>query len=1172
MTERHFTQKQPGAVNAKYSGAPPECEPALRERFLGEYPISEQQRSLWFLSRLAPDDASYNIGLACRSTGELDFAALRDAMQRLAGRHEVLRCAFADEAGVPKVIIKDDLRPAVDFFDLRERTADLRDEAVHGYHQKPFDLVRGPCIRLGLFQCDEREYLWLLGIHHIIADFTTLALVMDELEALYIAETGGDADTAVPEGRTFENFITEERRYLNGGGSSAAKKFWSDLLACPPPPLQWQGVQDGGARGGVSVFFTLPGELSRRLTLCSQEYGVSLFALMLAAWAVFVGQRTLSTDMVIGVPVSRRDGDFQQTLGCFFNMLPLRLSIATATFKSLTAQVRKALGAALEHRHYPFGKIIEDLRIPRDPHRNPLLQTTVNMPGSTQMPRSGGLMLGDDALSVTWGNLTMRPYPLRQQEGQVDLALEFAEGPSGLTGVIKGRSALFSRSDLERAGQDYLTTVQRLITAPDDNVIVEEDPTAESQRVFDAINPRQWVARAEDDIVSRVGRWARDQGDTVAVTDSSGSTTYGQLWRASMAITRRLARSGVGPGHRVGLGMAPGAEALAAMLAIMRTGAAYLPLEPMNPPARIQEMARTAGVRVIAIAGQQHRAAFAGLSCEVLDIQEKPSAPDADPVPAHAPDSAARDDRGLTQDPEPAARDDEGLTHETAPAARDEAHAPEPAMAVGEAPNRAAPGLTAYTLFTSGSTGSPKGIDVLHRNVTAFLDAMAEEIFLPAGQKWTWFHAPSFDLSVWEIWGCLCSGGELIVISPELRSRPDALLTFIQRSKAQIVSLTPSGLRGLLPEVLRRKIALPVRHFMISGEALPGRIARLFLTGETKMWNLYGPSETTVFAMIEQVTADLTRYDTVPLGRPLRFATVAVLDERLRPVPVGESGEICIGGLGVSPGYVGLPELTAERFVIDPFAAGSARMYRSGDRGVWDGQRLHYLGRMDQQIKLNGYRIEIGEIENALGGYPAVTEAAVLLEEAAGGGQLTAVMVLDSPFTQVMERDLRRFLAGRLPFYMLPGRLLRAESLPRNGHNKLDRKKLHEEVAQGHFNVSAADDAGTAGDDMPLLSALQDIWCAVLGRGAVGIDDVFFDIGGNSLTLMQVFSRLVILPECSTLTPADLFRFPTIRSLAAQRATAPVADRSVGRDAAHPGPASLDAMAARRKRARDNPF
>jgi amino acid adenylation domain-containing protein len=1115
MTERFFNQKQPGPVDAT-------CR---RER-----PLSEQQAALWFLYRLAPDDAAYNIACACRATGKLDFPALRDAMHRLAGRHDVLRSVFTDEQGVPKAVSRDDLPPQVNFFDLRGQTADERDAAVHGYHQQPFDLARGPCIRLGLFQCGEREYLWLLGIHHIIADFSTLALVMDELEVLYIAEIGGDADTAVTKKRTFDHFIAEERRFLNGGGALCAQNYWSALLASPPPPLHWRGVEEGGARGGESVFFTLPDELGRRLGLCSQEYGVSLFALMLTAWAVFVGDRTHSTDIIIGVPISRRDGDFDDALGCFFNMLPLRLSMAATTFRTLTVRVRKSLGAALEHRHYPFGNIIKDLRIPRSAARNPLLQTTVNMPGSPRMSKSGGLMLGDEALSLSWGNMTLRPYRLRQQEGQMDLALEFAEGPSGLTGVIKGRSALFSRSDLERACEDYLATVQRLIAAPDENVAAE-DRKPGNPGVFATINTRRLVACADDDIVSRVGRWARDAGDTVAVTDASGATTYEQLWRASIAIARRLVRAGVGPGYRVGLGMAPGADALAAMLAIMRTGAAYLPLEPMNPPARLQKMALNAGVRVIVIAGQRHRAVFGGLGCEVLDIHEKTDASDGCPGPAHGPD---------------------------------------PAWGSDEAPNHAAPCLTAYTLFTSGSTGCPKGIDVLHRNVTAFLDAMAEEIVLPAGQKWTWCHAASFDLSVWEIWGCLCSGGELLVIPAELRSRPDALLTFLQRSKAQVVSQTPSGLKGLLPELLRRQIVLPVRHFMISGEALPGRIAAPFLTGETKMWNLYGPSETTVFAMIEQVTADLTRRETVPLGRPLRFATVAVLDERLRPVPAGEAGEICIGGLGVSPGYVGLPELTAERFVPDPFASG-ARMYRSGDRGLWDGQRLHYLGRMDQQIKLNGYRIELGEVEHAIGGYPAVTEAAVLLEQAAGGGQLTAVMVLDSPFTEAMEEDLRRFLAGRLPFYMLPGRLLRAQALPRNGHNKLDRNKLREEVDQGRFNASTADAAGTGGDAMPLLSALQDIWCAVLGRREVGLDDVFFDVGGNSLTLMQVFSRLLTLPGCGALTPADLFRFPTIRSLAAQRAKASVADRSAGRDADRGGPTSLDAMAALRKRARHNP-
>ncbi|XBS67973.1 amino acid adenylation domain-containing protein [Acerihabitans sp. KWT182] len=1078
-----------------------------------------------------------------------------------------MRCCaafFIDEAGVPRALIKDVLPPLVEAFDWRGKTTGERDAAAHDYYRQPFDLARGPCLRLGLFHCGEGEYLWLLVVHHIIADFFTLALFMEELAALYIAETGGEADTAVRAQRTFTQFIAEERRYLDGAGAASAREYWAALLACPPPSLCWHGLRERDAAGGTSVFFTCPQALARRLELFALESGASLFALLTAAWATYVGQRTRSTDLIIGVPISRRDGDFNHTLGCFFNMLPLRLSLENATFKTLAVQVRRSLGAALEHRHYPFNKIIDDLRIPREPQRNPLLQTTVNMPASVRMPACGGLLLGDESLAITWADMTLRPYPLRQQEGQVDLALEFAEGPSGLTGVIKGRSALFSQCDLERARDEYLATVLRLIAAPDENLWVEKEPDAASRAGYTAINSRPLIPCADDDIVSRVGNWAREAANAVAVTDSSGSTTYGQLWRASIDIARRLARAGIGPGHRVGLGMEPGAAALAAMLAIMRAGAAYLPLEPMNPPARLKKMALSAGVRVIAIAGQRHRAAFDGLGCDVLDIDGKACPSAIGPLPAYDRSMATGLDQRPVEDPSvmrAAMPDGNGLSEDLDAAIADE-----------DAPNRAAPCLTAYTLFTSGSTGSPKGIDVLHRNVTAFLDAMAKEIPLPAGEQWTWCHAPSFDLSVWEIWGCLCSGGELNVIPPEQRCRPDALLAFIQHSKAQVVSLTPSGLRGLLPELPGRPITLPVRHYMISGEALPGRIAAPFLTGGAKMWNLYGPSETTVFAMIEPVTAEMARYDTVPLGRPLRFATVAVLDEAGRPASMGETGEICIGGLGVSPGYVGLPELTAARFVPDPFADGDAKMYRSGDRGVWDGQRLHYLGRLDGQIKLNGFRIEPGEVEKAIGGYPAVTEAAVLQEPGPDGGQLTAVVVLDSPYTPAMAKDLRQFLARRLPFYMLPGRFLTATSLPRNAHHKLDRKTLQEALARGLYDASAAHDVVRIGDDKPLLSRVQEIWRAVLGRSEVGIDDVFFDIGGNSLSLMQVFSRLTGLPGCQALTPADLFRFPTIRSLAAHGVAASATDSRAAREDASDGATTRDTMAALRKRARDNPL
>ncbi|MGE7992038.1 non-ribosomal peptide synthetase [Pseudomonas sp. NPDC089554] len=1033
--------------------------------------LTPQERAQWLMARMQPQDTRYNIGLAIRIDGDLQRQALHFAWQRLVAGHEILRTTYPGDAGVPVAVCAPGLQAPLSFFDDPGLDDMALKASTDAWFDSPFDLAHGPCLRLGCFARGAGSQVLVLCAHHIIADFTSLGLLLDELEALYLDEIGSEAehwrDTPMPFG--------DYRRQVCAtadGQPSASQAHWLHYLENAPAPLEWPDHWRQGGSGVASHYLTLDGERLRGVRRWVENTGASLYAVVLATWAVAVSRACAQPQIMVGMPMSMRDSASARTLGSLFNVLPLRVC-AQGSLQALIRAIRNDLHRALDHRDFDLGAALETLVLPRPEGRNPLFQTTVNLLGQAEHSRWLALQMAGADAQAGWAGLRAAPWPLAQQQGQVDIALELVDAHERLRCVIKADQRTFSASGLERFAAHWLATVDALMGAQGDvDCAAPAACEADYNSVPGPLNSLPSASAPAPTLVAWFDRQASRYPDAPALRDEAGALDYRGTQARSVKLARHLETLGVVPGDRVGVLLAPGIDALLAMLAVMRAGAAYVPLDPSLPSERLALIVRSSAIAVVVADGQLPLLDELGVrGCQVG-----------------------------------------ACTHDDLTAAL-------PLF------DRSTPDTCAYSVFTSGSTGQPKGIDVAQANVVALLASMYHALQMPEQLLWSWSHAASFDLSVWEIWGALCSGGCLLVIPSSVRSRPDVLLEWLIRHQVGVITQTPSGLRQLSADFLQHSSRLVAQHWVVCGEALPGAVARQYLSDRWALWNLYGPAETTVFATLERVTPALADEAIVPIGRPLSLATVYLREGETCPAK-GTLGEIVIGGAGVSLGYVGLAQQNRERFIVDPYRQ-DAIAYRTGDLGYWDGERLRFAGRIDEQVKFNGYRIELGEIERCLEACAEVRQAAVLLEEVDGHMRLVALVSCHDAVAGFDEKALREYLRGKLPGYMQPTRVLPVAQLPLNRHAKLDRK-----AARHLLETLVPSTAAAVADVDGWRERVVAIWASVLGRPEVGLDDAFFDLGGNSMALLEVHAQLQRWPEAQHLRPSDLFRWVTPRMLA----------------------------------------
>ncbi|MCY1020604.1 non-ribosomal peptide synthase/polyketide synthase [Pyxidicoccus sp. MSG2] len=1058
----------------------------------GPPPLSFAQQRLWFLDQLTPGTATYNMPAAMRLQGPLDASALQRSFDELVRRHEPLRTTFRSEGSqAVQVIAPAAPRPlaVVDLTELPE--AQREAEALRLAREEArtaFELSTGPLLRTTLLRLSGAEHVLLLNMHHSVSDGWSLGVLVRELAALYEAFRQGQASPLPELPLQYADYALWQREWLQGEVLDAQLAYWKQQLAGASMALELPGDRPRPAvlsSRGASVPVVLPRELMESVKVLCQREGVTPFMVLLATFQTLLARYSGQEDVSVGTPIAnRRHAGLEGLIGFFANTLVLRSRLsAGGSFRALLAQVRETTLGAYEHQDVPFEKLVDELQPVRDLSRTPLFQVMFSL---------------QDALVPTLREaaLALTPLPVDTSVAKFELTLDvgfLADG--GLAGGLAYNTDLFDESTATRLVQHLRVLLEAVVARPEAPLDSLSLLTADERHLLLGEWSGGTPSGLTHDVLVHelVAAVASRTPDALAVVCGAHSLTYGELSRQSRQLALHLRSLGVGPEVRVALCLERSTELVVALLAILEAGGAYVPLDPSYPRERLALLLEDSRPRAVVTRGALLDL-FPSAACPVVCVD----------------------------------------THAEAIAA----------CAAGPLASAQSPDTAAYVIYTSGSTGRPKGVVVSHRNLVHSTRARNAHYGAPPS-AYLLLSSIAFDSSVAGVFWSLCEGGTLVLPEGDTQQDLHALTALIARERVSHLLTVPSFYRVLLEQARPGELAT-LRAAIVAGESCPAELVEHHhaLLPEAGLHNEYGPTEGSVWTTVHRFAASGPT-SRVSIGRPIRDVRVYVLDEALRPVPVGVPGQLYIGGAGITRGYLDAPELTAERFIPDVFSARPGqRLYATGDRVRFlaDGS-LDFLGRIDSQVKLRGFRIELGEVESALLRHPAVREAvAVVREDAPGDKRLVAYVVAREG--QSMESSaLRSLLKETLPEYMVPSAFVPLEALPLNPNGKLDRKALPAPAAT-HLTSGRA----FVAPRNEVEERLASIWSALLGVPRVGIHDNFFELGGDSIISLQVVARA--RQAGLLLSARELFQHQTIAGLA------PVARTAAPVEAASQGPVS----------------
>ncbi len=1032
------------------------------------HPLSYGQQSLWFLYQLAPGSPAYTITYAGQIRGELDVAALEAAAQALVDRHDILRTTYTTRDGQPVQLVHPRLPVRVNRLELdhEETQRWLRRES-----DRPFDLRTGPVVRFNLITQGLDEHLLVLTLHHIAVDMWSIDLILDELRLLYAAEHGSPPPPSPP--MRYVDYALEQTRAIEGAEGDRLWRYWSQQLSGETPMLRLPIDRPRGAvqtyRGAVHRF-TVDRALTAQLKDVGRNAGTTPYTTLFAAYATLLHRYSGQDDLLIGSPFGCRDHPGLASLvGYIANPVVLRPDLSgDPTFASLLRRVKTTVLEALEHQDFPFALLVEKLDPARDLSHTPLFQVSFAWEQTRRFQDGAGSGSGAAALDFTTTHIGQGGAPL-------DLMLLMGEQDGELLCALQYNTDLFDDATIERMAEHFTTLLRGIVADPGVSLSKLPIRTEDERSRQTAWNQTEVHFEAPNSLPDLVTAAAKHSPAEIAVTFGDRDLTYAELDRRADDLASRLRGLGVGPDRIVVVLLDRSEDLVVALLGVAKSGAAFMPLDPGQPANRIAAMIAASGAPVVVTHERNLQLVkeFAGHRL-CLDLPEAPSGAEA--VTAVVPPT--------------------GL---------------------------------AYVVHTSGSTGVPKRVLNTHGGLRNLLLWMQANYRLDAGDR-VLHHTPvTFDASLAEIFLPLIVGARLVIAKPGgHRDAAYLVRTIAEQHITQIVHVVPSMLQSWLAEQGFRD-CVTLRRVTCGGEALPYDLAQRFLnTMDAALWNEYGPAETAVTATYAHCKRGAPG-PSIPIGRPIANVQIHLLDAYLQPVPVGVPGELYIGGAGVGRGYAGQPDLTATRFIADPFARdGGGMLYRTGDLARYrpDGN-IEYLGRQDSQVEIRGVRIEPGEVEVALSKHPGVTEAVVVATtDDRGQTQLTAhVAATTEPGPTTAQ--LRRFLLEWLPAAMLPAHFVVTTELPRTSGGKVDRRALAETGAG-----AAEREREFVAPRSPAEQLLAEIWRKVLGVERVGVYDDFFALGGSSTHSLEVAVRAEAagLP----LKPESVFLFGTVAELAAE--------------------------------------
>jgi amino acid adenylation domain-containing protein len=1011
-------------------------------------PLSFNQEQLWFLDQLAPGQPTYNIPQAMRLRGELDVEALAEALRLLVERHEALRTTFASREGTPYQVISpagdlplvhNDLTSLPQAEREAEATRLVMDEEVN----RPFDLAAGPLFRARLIKLADDEHVLAIVVHHSVADGLSMALLNRELSEAYSSLHAGREPDLPPVPLQYADFCAWQRRWLTGEVLEGHLKFWRETLANLPTldfPADRPRPSAPTYQGETLVYEIAADVLEPLHDLC-QRSGVTPHMLLTAAFMAVVARYTGQQDIVTGAPVAGRTVfELESAVGYFVNMVVLRADLSgDPTFEEILKRVRDVCLAAWSHQDAPFERVVREVEQRRDPSRNPLFQMGIQLlPANTS-----GTDLVLDGLEVQIMDVSL-------SRARFDLSVLAMETPHGLNLRVEYSTELFERARVERFVH-HLEGVLRGVAA-DSSLRLSELPLLSEEERRQILEEWQGISLPvpPGPLHRLLSEQAAKRPDAVAAVFEGEGMTYGELDSRSDRLARYLRSLGIRHEEVVGINMFREPDILVAIFGILKAGAAFVPLDPAFPKRRMAFILEETGARFVVTrqAEAESLPKPEGWTAVLLDR-------DAEAIEA----GAATIEGPL----------EEWSTWES----------------------------LAYVLYTSGTTGKPKGIVVQHDGVYNFGLWLAWICKLGAGDRMLQFSSIVFDLSEGEIFCALGIGATLVFPSRDTLVSPEALAELIRQERVTYIGAPPAMLALLEAEPYP-----DLRSIAVGGEAFSGELVNRWNIGDRIFAHGYGPTEISV-ACIFHLCEKIVWRSQPPIGRAMPNRTAYIVDAWGELAPVGVPGEIVIGGLGVTRGYLGRPDLTAERFVPDPFSAEpGARLYRSGDVGRLgpDGE-IEFMGRMDTQVKLRGYRIELEEIETVLVQHPKVRRATVMLrEDSPGDKRLVAYVVSNGEAPSVSE--LRTHLSTDLPAYMVPSAFVMLDNLPLSPTGKVDQAALPVPETP-KFEASAHLMPRT-----PTEEGVAAAFASVLGLQAVGAQDNLFELGGSSLQAAQVVARV----------------------------------------------------------------
>ncbi|HWK03649.1 MAG TPA: amino acid adenylation domain-containing protein [Puia sp.] len=1034
------------------------------------YNLSPAQLSIWILDQFENSKTAYHMSGVYSLEGRLDRGALEKAFQALITRHEMLRTQFIKIDDQPKQLIRPDGSLfRLSYTDLRQRVdnGQIASRLLREEQHTPFSLESDPLIRVKLLHLTEDKYILQLTKHHIVSDAWSIKILIEDVLSLYRAFLRGHENPLPPLRIHYKDYVAWQREKIEQGGKENVAAYWLQRFSGSLPDLNFPTTYPRPklkTYQGRSLHFTVDGTTHERLAEFSRYYGVTPFMTLFACIKVLIYRYTGQNDLIIGTTVAGRDHiELEQQIGLYVNVLPIRTEIDKSDrFDSVLLKVKKGMLEALEHMHYPFDMLIEDLQLKREPGRSPLFDILVESVNIRSGTTEAGEMDG----------MTISAYPYENTVSKYDLTFRFREA-SKLQLELEYNTNLFSESRVVDIGRHFTQLLSGILQKPD-NKIISLNYLSDKEKKHILENNRATAVPRNPAItvVSLFEEQALRNASEAALSANGKSMTYGELNEAAGRFAAYLVnQQRIKPGDRIGLLAGPSERAVVALLGILKAGAVFLPLDTANPPDRIRSILDGAGVQLL-----------------LIDSWSLPSIGDIYAGPLFAMD---------IQFPLPAAAETLSPLHLSAED-------------------------LAYVIYTSGSTGIPKGVAIRMDSFVNYL-LWANEYYYGDGERYpsALFTSLSFDLTLTTIFCTLLRGDRLHIYEDKPLSEILSHI-FSRETEINTIKMTPSHVLFL------QQLDLPesnIGKIILGGEKLTSGHTRVLreLNPAIRIFNEYGPTETTIGCMIKEVIDD----GEPTIGRPIPNLSVYIGDEDLQPLPPGIPGQLLIAGAGLAKGYLHDDLATKSKFVVSPFDAGDGLyplLYCSGDYGKWlDNGEIEYLGRMDSQVKINGYRIEPAEIEIALLSHPEIQNAAITIREDEDGrpSLLAYVQWRD---TSDRQSDLRSFLQKKVPDYMLPSLFITLREFPLTVNGKLDRQALIASSVPSSAKGPVAPPRNTTD------AVLIDVWSKVLRTDGIGIHDNFFSLGGDSIRGISIVSAINKQLN-SHLELKDLFLYPQLSAL-----------------------------------------